>query len=357
MPPHHRVVPPPAGAACSRLLAITPRSQAAEEPPAKKEKKEKKAKAEEAAEEAAPATSAATPAAEGEGGRVFLGNLPWSVTDEQIKEVFAKCGEITKIEWLTHADSGKFKGAGFLQFASAAAADAATKLNGNDLDGRAMKVEIATAKKERAGGAAGNSDPGEPSNSIFLGNLAWNIEEETVRAAFKDCGAISRIKWVEKDGEFRGIAFIDFESVEAATKAVALNGVDLGGRPARINFSKPREPRPADPNKPQRTYKPQKEKPEGCVELFIGNLPWSIDDDKITNFFKSAGTVTNVRWLNDRETQEFKGVGFVTFSSTEEVDKAVELAGESIDGRQIRIDYAGQKKEGNGGGNTWQKKW
>merc|ERR1719424_2293251 len=137
----------------------------AEEPPAKKEKKEKKekkAKAEEAAEEAAPAT----PAAEGEGGRVFLGNLPWSVTDEQIKEVFAKCGEITKIEWLTHADSGKFKGAGFLQFASAAAADAATKLNGNDLDGRAMKVEIATAKKERAGGAAGG-DPGEPSNSIF----------------------------------------------------------------------------------------------------------------------------------------------------------------------------------------------
>jgi len=210
-------------------------------------------------------------------------------------------------------------------------------------------VAVATAKKER-------TDP-EPSNSIFLGNLSWNIEEETVRAAFKDCGAISRIKWVEKDGEFRGIAFIDFESVEAATKAVALNGVDLGGRPARINFSKPREPRPADPNKPQRTYKPQKEKPEGCVELFIGNLPWSIDDDKITNFFKSAGTVTNVRWLNDRETQEFKGVGFVTFSSTEEVDKAVELAGESIDGRQIRIDYAGQKKEGNGGGNTWQKKW
>ena len=76
-----------------------------------------------------------------------------------------------------------------------------------------------------------------------------------------------------------------------------------------------------------------------------------------TNFFNAAGTVTSVRWLNDRETQEFKGVGFVTFSSTEEVDKAVELAGESIDGRQIRIDYAGQKKEGNGGGNTWQKKW
>ncbi|EOD36504.1 hypothetical protein EMIHUDRAFT_59796, partial [Emiliania huxleyi CCMP1516] len=74
---------------------------------------------------------------------VFLGNLPWSVTDEQIKEVFAKCGEITKIEWLTHADSGNIEGSGYLQFASAHAADAATELNGNDLDGRSMKVEVA----------------------------------------------------------------------------------------------------------------------------------------------------------------------------------------------------------------------
>ncbi|EOD04831.1 hypothetical protein EMIHUDRAFT_59288, partial [Emiliania huxleyi CCMP1516] len=90
--------------------------------------------------------------------------------------------------------------------------------------------------------------------------------------------------------------------------------------------------------------------------LFLGNLPWSIDGDKITSFFKSAGTVTSVRWLKDRETQEFKGVGWVTFSSTEEVDKAVELAGESIDGRQIRIDFAvtsgsrsGSGKGGRGG--------
>ena len=127
--------------------------------------------------------------------------------------------------------------------------------------------------------------------------------------------------------------------------------------PKTVAIHTQRRPTPPAQSRPQRTYKPQKEKPEGCVELFIGNLPWSIDDDKITNFFKSAGTVTSVRWLNDRETQEFKGVGFVTFSSTEEVDKAVELAGESIDGRQIRIDYAGQKKEGNGGGNTWQTTW
>lgn len=101
-------------------------------------------------------------------------------------------------------------------------------------------------------------------------------------------------------------------------------------------------------------YTPQGEKPEGCVELFCGNLPYSIDDDKIGAFFKSAGTVTGTRWLNDKETGEFKGIGFVSFDTTEEVDKAVELAGKMIDGRQVRIDYAGQKKkEPWSGGGSW----
>ena len=86
-----------------------------------------------------------------------------------------------------------------------------------------------------------------------------------------------------------------------------------------------------------------------------GNLPWSIDDDKIAEFFKDCGTVTATRWLNDKETGDFKGVGWVTFASTEEVDKAVQMGGEQLDGRPIRIDYAGQKKEKPawGGGGGW----
>ena len=43
-----------------------------------------------------------------------------------------------------------------------------------------------------------------------------------------------------------------------------------------------------------------------CVEIFCGNLPWSIDEDKMTSFFKGCGTVTNTRWLNDKETGDFK---------------------------------------------------
>mmetsp|Transcript_118094 Transcript_118094/g.164487 ORF Transcript_118094/g.164487 Transcript_118094/m.164487 type:complete len:391 (-) Transcript_118094:255-1427(-) len=319
----------------------------------KKDKKDKKRVAEEEPDEKPVAKKgpASTPQAATEPpiDRVFVGNLPFSVTDDQIKEVFASCGAVTSIDWLTFPDSGKFKGAGFLQFETGEAAAAATALNGNDLDGRPMKVEIAAPRKTGGGGAgAGTNDPGEPSNAIFLGNLSWSIDEEQVRKAFGECGEIVRVKFLERDGQFMGKAFVDFDSVESATKAVALDGTDLAGRPARINFSKPREKKEGweSTGKPQRTYKPQNPKPEGCVELFVGNLPWSITDEKIAAFFEPAGTVTNTRWLNDRESGEFKGVGFVTLETTEQVDKAVaQLAGEYLDGRQVRLDYAGKKKE------------
>merc|ERR1711965_1152087 len=102
---------------------------------------------------------------------------------------------------------------------SAEAAKAVADLNGKDCEGRPMKVELAAPRKAAPpGGFAGAGDVGEPSESVFCGNLSWSITEESLRAAFADCGTLTNIKWLEKDGEFKGIAFLDFDSVEAATK-------------------------------------------------------------------------------------------------------------------------------------------
>eukprot|EP00966_Prymnesium_polylepis_P114169 2638579-Prymnesium_polylepis.1 len=102
-----------------------------------------------------------------------------------MKEIFAGAGEISKIEWLTHADSGKFKGSGFITFAAAAGANAAAAQNGADCEGRPMKVEIALPRKQSVpGGFAGSGDPGEPNESVFVGNLSWSITEEALFAAF-----------------------------------------------------------------------------------------------------------------------------------------------------------------------------
>ncbi|KAL3899370.1 MAG: hypothetical protein SGPRY_012653, partial [Prymnesium sp.] len=111
-----------------------------------------------AAEEPAVAAPPAVAAETGDANtRVYVGNLPFSMTDDWMKEVFASAGEIESIDWLTHSDSGKFKGSGFLTFKSASAAAAAVGLNGSDCEGRPMKVEIATPRKAAVpGGFAGN---------------------------------------------------------------------------------------------------------------------------------------------------------------------------------------------------------
>ena len=352
-----------------------------DEKAAKKAKKEAKKRAAEEAEveeksakkakkEEAPAASVEAPASEDEPVRVFIANLPFSMTEDWIKEEFAEAGAVSAVDWLSHSDTGRFKGSGFLTFATKAEAEKAVNLNGKELEGRAMKVELATPRKPAPpGGVGGSTELGEPSESIFVGNLSWSITEEALKESFSGCGEIAKIKWLEKDGEFRGIAFVDFYDIESATKAVALAGTEVAGRPMRINFSKSKGggggaaggwdkggAAGGKGGRVERPYKPAGPKPDGCVELFCGNLPWSIDETKITTFFAGAGaTVSGTRWLNDKETGEFKGIGFVAFNDTSDVDKAVSLGGENLDGRPIRIDYAGQKpkKEGAWGGGGW----
>jgi len=301
---------------------------------------------------------------------VFVGNLSFKVTEDWLREELTSAGgTITDLQYMNHEDTGKWKGTLFCSYGSSAEATAAVAaLNGKDLDGRAMKVELATPRKN-ANKATGEEN--EPSSSVFLGNLPYDLaDDKGIYDFFKDCGSLTNLKWLMKDGEFRGMCFLDFDSIESATKAVALNEQMLLGRTARINFAKPRAPPSGDKwggggggkgagaaGKTQRPCKPTGDKPDGCTELFCGNLPWGVDEEKITAFFATAGaTVTGTRWLNDKETGEFKGVGFVTFADTADVDKAVSLGGEALEGRSIRVDYAGQKKAGawqGGGGGGW----
>jgi len=61
-----------------------------------------------------------------------------------------------------------------------------------------------------------------------------------VKKHFKDCGEVKNIRWMEKDGVFKGTAFVEFTTVEGADNAVKLCGEKIIGRPVRIDYVKPR---------------------------------------------------------------------------------------------------------------------
>jgi nucleolin len=69
--------------------------------------------------------------------------------------------------------------------------------------------------------------------------LPFVVNEDQVRKAFADCGDIKSVRWVEKNGEFKGTAFLDFEDTESTDKAIekAQQGLRVGGRAVNVDYA------------------------------------------------------------------------------------------------------------------------
>ncbi len=87
------------------------------------------------------------------GKKLYVGNLPFSTTEESLQAKFAQCGAVESAKLIIDRDSGRSKGFGFVEMGSDADAESAiTKLNGSDFDGRAMIVSEARPQEPRSGG-------------------------------------------------------------------------------------------------------------------------------------------------------------------------------------------------------------
>lgn len=92
------------------------------------------------------------------GKKLYVGNLPFSATDQILFDTFSQCGTVESAKIITDRDTGRSKGFGFVEMASdAEATDAINKFNGADFEGRAMTVNEARpmVPRENRGGAGG----------------------------------------------------------------------------------------------------------------------------------------------------------------------------------------------------------
>ena len=99
------------------------------------------------------------------------------------------------------------------------------------------------------------------------------------------------------------------------------------------------------------------------MNIYVGNLPYSIDRDELSEIFSALGEVSAARIVNDRESGRSKGFGFVEMPNDEEANRAIaELNGKEIGGRKAVINEArpredrprdGGFRSANRGGNRW----
>lgn len=86
-------------------------------------------------------------------------------------------------------------------------------------------------------------------------------------------------------------------------------------------------------------------------KLFVGSLSWNTDDHGLRAAFERFGSVTEAKVISDRDTGRSRGFGFVTFSSPQEAQAALqEMNGAELDGRTLNVDIAQERGRGGGGG-------
>ena len=91
--------------------------------------------------------------------------------------------------------------------------------------------------------------------------------------------------------------------------------------------------------------------------VFIGNLPFSTDQNELQGAFEKFGTILEINIPTNRETGRPRGFAFVKFETEEAANQALEMDGADFNGRNIKVNIALGKKESfkprNGGGNRF----
>jgi len=229
----------------------------------KKSKKEKKRerKALAAADQVARAQLRSNPSAgdESVSRRIFVGHLPQSATEAELRQRFEQCGEITELVMLRrHNGSHRFKGQAFLAFMQEAQANRALALDGTEfvaaasaVPAKKIVVSRANAVLSTAAGsdkaaaaadalAASSAPASSASSSCVVSNLPSAATAKEVRASFREwCGSstIRKVRLLPAVNDTRR-GFIDFSTTAAAATAVTKTGAVALGRVLVIGYSK-----------------------------------------------------------------------------------------------------------------------
>ena len=79
--------------------------------------------------------------------KIYVGNLPFSTTDDDLRDLFARHGEVSSASVVMDRESGRSRGFGFVEMETANADTAITALNGRDVGGRSLRVNEAESRR------------------------------------------------------------------------------------------------------------------------------------------------------------------------------------------------------------------
>jgi RNA recognition motif-containing protein len=92
--------------------------------------------------------------------KIYVGNLPWSATEAEIRDLFSAIGEVHSVAVITDRETGRSRGFGFVEMDDSDAETAIGQLNGRDMGGRPLRVNEAQERRGGGGGGRGGGGGG-----------------------------------------------------------------------------------------------------------------------------------------------------------------------------------------------------
>ncbi|KAM7255024.1 hypothetical protein ACFE04_020265 [Oxalis oulophora] len=232
--------------------------------------------------------------------KLYVGNLPFTVETDDLAELFGTTGNVDNVELIYDKISGRSRGFAFVTMASVEEAEAAAQqFNGYEYEGRTLRVNSGPPPPRRE-----DSSFGSPRDSNFRNSRDGNSRGDYGRGGGERSSFRSSRGDYGRGGEERS----SFRSPRG----------DFGrGGEERSSFRSPRGDFGRGGGGGGRSD-------DGGNRLYVGNLSYGVDDMALETLFSEQGKVVEARVVYDRESGRSRGFGFVSYGSSQEMDKAID---------------------------------
>jgi len=277
---------------------------------------------------------------------VFVGGIPWSMTEEELRSEFESCGDIYDLNMIINRDNGLPKGIAFVTFDNRVALNAALLLDGKVLGNRTLKVYEVDDYRPREGGGKGEGKgkSGPAEFEVFIKNINSHTEESELREHFVGCGEMESMTFpVRALGKNKGFAWIVFKAEDGLKAALDKNGSELKG--FKLVVERARQG-PAENSKGKGKGKGKakgkgKGKGKGELEVFVSNLAYETTQEDLRGIFDKCGRIERLH-MPSKGDKPCMGFAWLTFSEKRSMDTALDLHQETFGGRRIKVEKSGQ---------------
>jgi polyadenylate-binding protein len=278
-------------------------------------------------------------------GNVFINKLEKSIDSQTLFDTFSRFGNILSCKVCLDPQNGQSLGYGYIHFET----EEDAKRSIEQANGKLLKEEKVFVSKFIPRTQRHQYNLTNFTN-VYVKDLKDTVDDEQLKTVMSKFGTIKHHQLC-KDGNGRPYAYINFETHEAALKAVEetndqeVEGLSAEGVKLTVQRHQRKAERQAELSKKYQYMKQQRVNSTTGCNLFVKNLDDTIDDKALREAFAKHGDITSAKVQLDERTKTSKGFGFVCFRDPANASKAMEAMNNKVLGSKPLFVGVHQRRE------------